>query len=76
MTDETVVNPAAPAEQQTVDHSAIRAEGARAERERQAGIRRCAQATRADAETMERFIADGTPLEAVLRATRARGSTG
>ena len=48
MTDETVVTTAAaPAEQQTADHSAIRAEGARAERERQAGIRRCAQIGRA-----------------------------
>lgn len=79
MTDETVVNPAAPAEQQTVDHSAIRAEGARAERERQAGIRRCAQAVRADAETMERFIADGTPLEqaraAMIDAAASRDET-
>ena len=80
MTDETVVTTAAaPAEQQTADHSAIRAEGARAERERQAGIRRCAQATRADAETMERFIADGTPLEqaraAMIDAAASRDET-
>lgn len=63
MTDEAVVTPAAPAVQQTAEHTAIRAEGAKLERERQAGIRRCAQAVRADAETMQRLIDDGTPLE-------------
>ena len=63
MTDEVVVTPAAPAVQQTAEQTAIRAEGAKLERERQAGIRRCAQAVRADAETMQRLIDDGTPLE-------------
>lgn len=63
MTDEAVVTPAAPAVQQTAEHTAIRAEGAKLERERQAGIRRCAQAVRADAEAMQRLIDDGTPLE-------------